>query len=83
MKNFMLDQAHQLFLKDWAAKQGVEILDCGGGPDNDFTQEYAKRVGGRVVADPRAGRPANVLVVRELNATQTQEAPGIERPRGS
>lgn len=83
MRNLILDQAHQEFLTNWAKTQGVEILDCGGGTDNDFTQEYAKRIRGKVVVDPRAGRPGNVLVVRELNTAPAQEASGIERPKGS
>lgn len=65
MKQFMLDQAHQTFLDNWAATQGVKILDCSS-PDVDSQREYAVRVGGRVVADPRASRSGQTMVVRDI-----------------
>lgn len=62
---FMLDQSHDKFMQDWAARNGWTILDSST-PDRPSKQQYAADHGGIVVPDPRGGKAGNTLIVKPI-----------------
>jgi hypothetical protein len=66
LQRMMEDSHHECMVK-WARERGWKIV-CSSAPKVDGTsrEDYAVRVGGLVVDDPRGGRAGWSLVVRPL-----------------
>ena len=70
MHELFRDQARQQATNEWAAREGVTVVNCAG-PDTPSRRQYAADLGLEVRPDPLAGLPGSqragwVIVVRPV-----------------